>query len=76
MSAALQQAGYQVMTAADGEVAFDMLTRLAQNRRPLDALLLDLHMPGSSGLELLDRMLQAGMVLPTIAVTGVPKVWV
>ena len=70
MSAALQQAGYQVMTAADGEVAFDMLTRLAQNRRPLDALLLDLHMPSSSGLDLLDKMLQAGMVLPTIAVTG------
>jgi DNA-binding response OmpR family regulator len=70
MSAALQQAGYQVLTAADGEVAFDMLTRLAQNRRPLDALLLDLHMPGNSGLALLDRMIQAGMVLPTIAVTG------
>ena len=70
MAAALQQAGYQVMTAADGDVAFDVLTRLAQNRRPLDAMLLDVHMPGISGFDLLDRMLQAGMVLPVIGVTG------
>ncbi len=70
MSAALQQTGYQVMTAADSEVAFAMLTMLAQNHRPLDAIIIDLHLPGSSGLDLLDQMLQAGMVLPTIAVTS------
>ena len=70
MAATLQQAGYQVLSAADGEVAMDMLTRLAKTRRPLDAMLLDVHMPRISGLDLLDRMRQAGMVLPVIAVTG------
>jgi DNA-binding response OmpR family regulator len=70
MAATLQQAGYQVLSAADGEVAMDMLTRLAKAQRPLDAMLLDVHMPRISGIDLLDRMRQAGMVLPVIAVTG------
>lgn len=70
MAATLQQAGYQVLSAADGEVAMDVLTRLAKAQRPLDAILLDVHMPRISGIDLLDRMLHAGMVLPVIAVTG------
>lgn len=72
-SAALQQAGYQVLTAADGQVAFEILSRLAQARRPLDALLLDVHMPGGGGIGFLDRMHAAGIVLPVIAVTGDPE---
>ena len=70
VAATLQQAGYQVLSAADGEVAMDLLTRLAKAQRPLETLLLDVHMPGISGIDLLDRMHQAGMVLPVIAMTG------
>ena len=69
-AAALQQAGYQVLTAADGAVALDLLARLAKARRPLDALLLDVHMPNGGGLGFLDCMHAAGMVVPVIAITG------
>jgi len=69
-AAALQQAGYQVLTAPDGSVALDILTRLAKARRPLDALLLDVHMPKGGGIGFLDSMHAAGMVVPVIAITG------
>lgn len=69
-AAALQQAGYQVLTAADGSVALDILMRLAKARRPLDALLLDVHMPNGGGIGFLDAMHAAGMVVPVIAITG------
>ena len=70
MAAALQQAGYRVLQAADGDVALELLTRFARDRHGLDAMLLDIHMPKGGGIGLLDRMNQAGMVLPVIAVTG------
>ncbi len=70
VAAALQQAGYQVLTAADGPTALDLLQRLAKARRPLDALLLDVHMPNGGGLGLLDALHAAGMVVPVIAITG------
>lgn len=69
-AAALQQAGYQVLTAADGPVALEILTRLAKARRPLDAMLLDVHMPNGGGIGFLDSMHAAGMVVPVIAITG------
>jgi DNA-binding response OmpR family regulator len=70
MAAALQQAGYRVLQAADGDIALELLTRFARERHGLDAMLLDIHMPKAGGMELLERMSHLGMVLPIIAVTG------
>jgi FixJ family two-component response regulator len=46
----------------------DFLDSLAV-RRP-DCLILDLHMPGMTGLHVLQRLRQSGVQLPTIVITA------
>ena len=48
--------GFEVQEAADGSVALEML-----NRRHMDLVLLDLHMPRVNGLEVLRRVRASGM---------------
>jgi len=47
----LQKAGYHVSSASNGSQASEML-----NKRMYPLILLDLHMPGTSGLELLHEV--------------------
>jgi len=47
----LQKAGYHVNSASNGSQASEML-----NKRVYPLILLDLHMPGKSGLELLSEV--------------------
>jgi len=47
----LQKAGYHVSSASNGSQASEML-----NKRVYPLILLDLHMPGKSGLELLPEV--------------------
>ena len=67
---ALQQAGYEVITAADGEEGL----RLALQSRP-DLVILDLMLPKLPGNEVLRALRQnsetAGM--PVMVVTSLPK---
>ena len=56
---------FDVVTFTCGQKLLDML----QVRRP-NCLLLDLHMPGLSGLDILRAMANAGMKLPVIIITG------
>lgn len=67
---ALQQAGYEVIAAADGEEGL----RLALERRP-DLVILDLMLPKLPGNEVLRALRQnsetAGM--PVMVVTSLPK---
>ncbi len=63
-SAMLRRAGYQVTSVSDGPEALERLIRLAQ---PVDILVTDVVMPGMSGIDLaervLDRFPEAGVVL-------------
>ncbi len=52
-------------TAGDGETALEVL-----ERAPADLVLLDLHMPGLSGMEVLRRLRDAGNEVPVIFVTA------
>jgi two-component system, NtrC family, nitrogen regulation response regulator NtrX len=61
--------GYQVCEAESGEQAWELLSR---GERPVDLAVLDLMLPGMSGLELLERIRQdeALRALPVIVISG------
>jgi len=68
LSALLQQAGYGIISAADGKQALDRL----QGRPAPDAMLLDMMMPGVDGWQIL-RLLRRSRELkcvPVIVITG------
>ncbi len=58
-------AGLEVETFSTGDKFLQSLI----SRRP-DCLVLDLHMPGMSGFDVLRRLKQAGDKLPVVTITG------
>jgi CheY-like chemotaxis protein/nitrogen-specific signal transduction histidine kinase len=67
LEALLRQEGHQTLTASDGEAAL----RQAEAERP-DIILLDLHLPGLSGFEVVSRLRQVPELaaVPVIAFSG------
>jgi len=61
----LRSANLESESFASGPAFLDSLA----SRRP-DCLILDLHMPGMTGLHVLQRLQQAGVQLPTIVITA------
>ncbi len=61
MDITLSQAGYQVTAAPSGENALDLL-----KRSRFDLVLLDVHMPRMSGLEVLRLMKRMGRAMPPV----------
>src|SRR5439155_16898594 len=64
----IQPEGFQTVTASSGEEAIDIV-----QGRPIDLVLLDMHMPTLSGLETLRLVRQFHALLPAILVTGDPS---
>ena len=62
---ALTEQGYAVDLAADGEQAEALAFA-----NEYDAIILDLMLPGKSGLQLLQQMRREGRVTPTLILTG------
>jgi nitrogen regulation protein NR(I) len=61
----LQQEGYQVLTAKSAEEAFQVLSR-----ESLDLVIMDIRMPGMTGLEAISRFKQSYPKLPVILMTA------
>ncbi|MFO7708854.1 MAG: response regulator [Desulfobacterales bacterium] len=61
----LAHKGYQVETAADGESAFEKITQ-----QDFDVVLLDIIMPGASGMEMLPRIKKIKPKVQVIMLTG------
>jgi two-component system, NtrC family, response regulator AtoC len=61
----LRQAGYQASTAANGRDALDII-----KAEQIDLVVSDLHMPGMSGLELLNNIRADNDAMPFIMVTA------
>ncbi len=69
MKRLLDQAGFQAQTAADGLEALNLLHHSVP-----DLMLLDLEMPGISGLELLHLLSADGIQPRTVVLTSKPSV--
>ncbi len=65
MSLAMEQRGFRVETAGNFDEAVDVF-----RRRPTDLAVLDLRMPGRSGLELLRKLLQIAPETRVIILSG------
>ena len=61
LARALKLEGYATVEAEDGEQA---LQRLAEE--PVDAVLLDLQMPGRDGFSVLEALRERGITVPVI----------
>jgi len=63
----LERKGYRVLSACDGESALDLLAT-----EPIDLVLLDIEMPGMSGLDVLRevRKTRTGLQLPILMATA------
>ena len=61
----MQLAGYEVVSVADAEQGLVMI-----NQEPTSILMTDLRLPGMSGLELMNRVLQLDPDIPVILITG------
>ena len=67
LKAAAERAGYETELVPDGQSA---LARLSEPDRIIDAVVLDLMMPGMGGLDVLERLRAAGNPAPVIVQTG------
>ena len=68
LSQLLKDEQYDVVTAASGKEALDQLTQ-DDGQRP-DLALLDIRMPDMDGITILQRMLEQGVDVPVILMTG------
>jgi two-component system response regulator FixJ len=64
----LDIAGYDVMTFESAQAYLDRV-----DREPATCMVLDQHMPNTTGLELLAVLRQSGARLPTALITGSPS---
>jgi DNA-binding NtrC family response regulator len=61
----LSKAGYQVVTASDGNSGLSEVKRSCP-----DLVLIDLNMPGISGLEVIDLLNKVDPGIPKVVITG------
>lgn len=65
LSTCLQLYGYEVITANDGQSAFNLITS-----EKLDLIFLDIKLPGISGTEVLRRIRALGVLTPIVIMTA------
>lgn len=63
----LKRAGYSVLTAADYD------SGVAHNAEDLDVAVIDINLPGKSGIQLLQKLCSAEVYVPVIMITGEPN---
>jgi DNA-binding NtrC family response regulator len=70
----LRTAGYHVTTAPDGIAGLAAIDRASASGARFDAVILDLYMPGLSGLEVVERVRQIGGDVPILMLSGMGTV--
>jgi DNA-binding response OmpR family regulator len=70
MTVTLRRAEYDVVAADNGNDAFNLIMRAEKAKKPMDLLLIDLHLPGMSGIELIQEVRKSGSAAPVAVITG------
>jgi DNA-binding NtrC family response regulator len=70
LSFVLENAGYQVMEAMNGQEALRQILYLQQSVHSIDLLILDIEMSGLTGWQILDELQGCQISIPTIIITG------
>ena len=66
----LTNAGFQVTTAENGQLACEKALAAMQEGKPFDMILMDMQMPVMEGYEATQRLRAAGYVRPIVALTA------
>ena len=70
ISLILSNAGFQVTTAENGQVACDKALAALHEGKPYDMILMDMQMPVMEGYEATQRLRAAGYARPIVALTA------
>jgi DNA-binding response OmpR family regulator len=60
----LRRQGWEVVTESNGNNAFKCIQEAIQQKKPIDLIIIDLNLPGLSGLRFIDSLRSAGIQMP------------
>lgn len=66
---ALRRAGYRAEVAGDGMEALEKIAGSEERKDPFDLIVLDIRMPGMSGVEMMNEMRHRGIYIPVFVMT-------
>jgi DNA-binding response OmpR family regulator len=66
----LRKFGYEVVPAGSGTYALDLIMLAENAGEPMDLLITDLHLPGISGIELIEKVRRSGSRVAIGAITA------
>ncbi|MFC1611083.1 response regulator [Myxococcota bacterium] len=70
LSLILRKIGFLVTTVADGREALKSISDLIDRQEPPALLVIDIQMPGLTGLDLMAELDKRGVFLPTVVISG------
>ena len=70
LSLVARKAGYRVSVARDAREALERIAQVEGGADRIDVLVIDIQMPGMSGLELCEQLQEGGRSLPVILISG------
>ena len=70
LSLVLKKAGFKVTTFNDGAEALDRILELSAAAESIDLLIIDVEMPGMTGVEVIEKIERLNLALPVIVISG------
>jgi signal transduction histidine kinase len=70
MSLSLQMNGYDAITASNGEDALETIIEMQHSKKPVDLIITDIDMPKLNGEELIKKLNDLNIRIPSIIITG------
>ena len=66
----LEAANYRVTSVEDGREALEKISAARGRNVPIDLLILDIQIPGLTGMELIDELTRLHIEIPVFVITG------